>query len=62
MDMNQMPQGEQPQEGGDMKAKMAQCMALMEEIMGMMGGGAEMPEGERMAADRQSIAKQVFGG
>lgn len=56
MDMAQMPQGEQPQ-GGDMKAKMQQCMALMEEILALMGGEQADPQ----AAERASVAKEVFG-
>lgn len=59
MDMQQMPPGEKaPAMGGDMKAKMQQCMALMEEIMGMMGGEQADP----MQAERASVAKEVFGG
>lgn len=57
MDMaQQMPQGEQPQ-GGDMKAKMAQCMKLMEEMMAELGGEQADP----MQAERASVAKEVFG-
>jgi hypothetical protein len=56
MDMNQMPQ-----EGGDkmgeMKEKLAQCMALMEEMMGMMGG--EGDEGDDMAAAEAGYAKKA---
>jgi hypothetical protein len=51
MDMMNQP-AEQP-EGGDMKAKMAQCMSLMKEIMAEMGGE---PAGD----DRMSV-EQAFG-
>lgn len=43
---------------GEMKAKMQQCMALMEEMMGMMGGEGD----DDMAAAEVGYAKKARPG
>jgi hypothetical protein len=60
MDMMQPQQG--PMEGEDPKALLEQARGLIDKALAAMGGGEEMAEGDKMAADRQNIAREVFGG
>jgi hypothetical protein len=62
MDMQMQPPQQGAQPGAeDPKALLEQARGLIDKALAAMGG-EEMAEGDKMAADRQNIAREVFGG